>query len=753
MPTMKLANALTPFRLCLLSSVALTGCPGDDVPTVTGGDTDATGGTSSATEPSTVSDTTPVTTNAMTSGVDTGTDGSTGADESTGGRDSTGGTPTCGDGVVDDGEDCDDAGESATCNDDCTAAACGDGVTNAAAGEACDDAGRSATCNADCTSAGCGDGVVNAAAGETCDDGGESAACNDDCTAASCGDGVVNATAGETCDDGGETAACNVDCTAAACGDGIFNATSGEECDDAGRSAACNVDCTNASCGDGVTNMTAGEACDDAGESAVCNSDCSVASCGDGVTNVSAGEACDDAGESLMCDVDCTAAACGDGLINGTAGEACDDAGESAVCNADCSVAACGDGITNGTAGEACDDGGESAACNIDCTPAMCGDGILNVTAGETCDDGGTGTECLPGCVPCPQPTLFEEDFSDNSAGWTLGAEWQIGPAVASPSPGACGNGDPGSDHTPTADNGLAGVVIGGNAGTALHPFYYLTSPVIDGTGAETLNLWRWLNSDYTPFMQNNIEVWDGAAWQVVWQSGPFPNIEDAAWTEQTYDISAYANPAMQVRIGFNIDSGGVYTCSGWNVDDITITGAPNCAPSGCSGGSNLISTSPSNDMVLCDDPTDTTCEEDFETLCPVGWGLCTQPQLTNRNTGWNQPVGGGASAALGEIMCRGGGGAGHYSVGPYDGITNLQDDAPLNCGYGSSRAACPSGFGCNETTARALCCAPTPTCGNGVVDSIEEQCDDANADESDDCLNSCVWRVPTAHGLDGAGC
>lgn len=209
----------------------------------------------------------------------------------------------------------------------------------------------------------------------------------------------------------------------------------------------------------------------------------------------------------------------------------------------------------------------------MDCTPALCGDGVENGAAGELCDDGNTGTACLAGCLPCPSGLLFSEDFSDNLAGWTLGNEWAIGSAVASASPGSCGNGDPGSDHTPTGDNGVAGVVIGGNAGTSLHDFYYLTSPPFDGFGAEQLELWRWLNSDYTPYMQNRIQVWDGLAWQTVWETGGAPGIGDAAWTQVTYDISAYRNGAMQIRIGFNINSGGVYTCSQWNVDDIAVTG------------------------------------------------------------------------------------------------------------------------------------------------------------------------------------
>jgi hypothetical protein len=58
--------------------------------------------------------------------------------------------PSCGDGVVQAGEDCDTGGESATCNEDCTTAMCGDGVINAAAGEQCDAINESLSCTTDC---------------------------------------------------------------------------------------------------------------------------------------------------------------------------------------------------------------------------------------------------------------------------------------------------------------------------------------------------------------------------------------------------------------------------------------------------------------------------------------------------------------------------------------------------------------------------------------------------------------------------
>jgi hypothetical protein len=186
-------------------------------------------------------------------------------------------SPTCGNGSIEDGEACDDAGESATCNVDCSIADCGDGVLNATAGETCDDAGESATCDIDCSVAACGDGVINVAASEGCDDSGETIVCNIDCTVAACGDGVLNVSAGETCDLGGNAATCDADCTAVSCGDGTFNPAAGEACDDAGETATCDADCSTVQCGDGTINEAAGEQCEGG---AGCGADCLFVGCG-----------------------------------------------------------------------------------------------------------------------------------------------------------------------------------------------------------------------------------------------------------------------------------------------------------------------------------------------------------------------------------------------------------------------------------------------------------------------------------------
>jgi subtilisin family serine protease/Ca2+-binding RTX toxin-like protein len=170
--------------------------------------------------------------------------------------------------------------------------------------------------------------------------------------------------------------------------------------------------------------------------------------------------------------------------------------------------------------------------------------------------------------------TYFSDDFANNTKGWTLGTEWQIGAAKTSTGH-AYGNPDPGTDNTPTADNGVAGVVIGGNASTALHGFYYLTSPIINTTTATTLffEYARWLNSDYTPYMQNTVDIFNGSSWVNLSSTGASPGITDNAWTPQQFDISAHKSASTQVRFGFNVGSGGAFTVSSWNVDDVKIYG------------------------------------------------------------------------------------------------------------------------------------------------------------------------------------
>ncbi|MGB1278134.1 MAG: DUF4215 domain-containing protein, partial [Nannocystaceae bacterium] len=145
----------------------------------------------------------------------------------------------CGNGVVDDGEECDDGNalNDDACLDDCTPASCGDGYLFDGA-EECDDGNMDPhdDCLNDCTQNKCGDGIIHDGV-ELCDDANalNTDHCLNNCTVATCGDSFVN-TETEKCDDGvnnGQYGSCSSDCTATmpACGDGTIDDMWGENCD------------------------------------------------------------------------------------------------------------------------------------------------------------------------------------------------------------------------------------------------------------------------------------------------------------------------------------------------------------------------------------------------------------------------------------------------------------------------------------------------------------------------------------------
>ncbi len=254
----------------------------------------------------------------------------------------------------------------------------------------------------------CGDGVIQE--GEACDDGDEDEenGCNTVCELNRCGDGVLHQGV-EECDDGNENNNddCLATCQLASCGDGYLWEEM-EECDDGDEDDQdrCLVGCVLASCGDGV--LWAGvEGCDDGNniDDDGCSNACTSPSCGDGVIQAPQ-ETCDEADDNgsecdygemscLVCTEACQSMMalgeyCGDGIINGP--ESC-DRGEGEIEQCPYGQAAC----------EVCDD-----QCQLrDIAGGFCGDNIIN--GQEECD-GQEGCEetCVlsadaPTCVPyCP---------------------------------------------------------------------------------------------------------------------------------------------------------------------------------------------------------------------------------------------------------------------------------------------------------------------------------------------------------------
>ncbi len=221
----------------------------------------------------------------------------------------------------------------------------------------------------------CGNGAVET--GEECDDGNRNPLdeCGNDCRPPRCGDGIVHKE--EECDDGNTDAAdsCTNDCRLPRCGDGVIQRT--EQCDDAGKNSdtegdACRTNCTTHRCGDGTADSDeecdAGRANSDSDRDA-CRMDCVLAFCGDGV--IDSNEQCDDANDSDtdQCTNACKRATCGDGAVQ--TGEECDWGSRNSdvdpnACRSACHLPRCGDHVAD--TGEQCD---STPGCTPDCKMAM----------------------------------------------------------------------------------------------------------------------------------------------------------------------------------------------------------------------------------------------------------------------------------------------------------------------------------------------------------------------------------------------
>ncbi len=341
-----------------------------------------------------------------------------------------------------------------------------------------------------------------------------------------CADGVI---------DQDET---DVDCGGLICGD----------CQD-GQICLVNDDCASLNCQAGVCAMP--ECLQDA-DCAMMNDACNAGFCDLNVLKCAKqampdGVQCDDANLCTDGDV-CTAGVCGGA-------------------DKDCSAlnTTCGTGACNAMSG-------------------MCETQPDAKKDGVACDDGKActaNTTCLNGACGDPNDNgyVFYEPFANNMAGWMLAQGWEIKPAAVSPA-GCCGA-DPATDHTPSMDNGVAGQFVGGlvtSANTTQGQFNCITSPVVNTAAMPSvwLTFWRHAHLDYTNFVVNRTEVYNGNMW-VLLEQGYANTLNDANWTQKTFDITAHKNAMMQVRICHQRNS-GAFSHAGWNLDDVTI--APlTCTP------------------------------------------------------------------------------------------------------------------------------------------------------------------------------
>jgi hypothetical protein len=478
------------------------------------------------------------------------------------------------------------------------------------------------------------------------------------------------------------------------------------------------------------------------------------ANCGTCGRTCAAGEVCVAGGCVLSCPTGQTACSgtCRDTQTDrahcGACGMAC-AAGQ--VCSAGACVTSCGAGLTNcgGTCRDTQTDRAHCGACNAACP------------GGQVCTSGACvpscpaqQTLCSSACVPtnidptncgmcgvsCPTRVNAAPVCAAGTCGYLCAAGFadcdlqagngcEVRPATDANHCGRCGNACPvRANATATCSGGACGSVC--NTG-----FGDCNSNPADGCEVDTRASPSHCGAcnNACPARANATATCTGSACGFTCNAG-FADCNN--------------NPADGCEVNTQTSATNCGAC-GASCSGTCTAGA--CQITGeCRGGSNLLSRSPGGSVIVCDHPSDSVCEENFETLCPVGWSLCSRTQFLNRNAGWSYVPG---QRVLGTIHCRNGAGAGHFTFGWSGGSNAMSFAEPMNCAFGSSRNTCTATYGCNEQSAFAMCCAPTPTCGNGMVDSPEELCDDGNQSNDDACLNNCTWRAPAANGVGGTSC
>lgn len=185
--------------------------------------------------------------------------------------------------------------------------------------------------------------------------------------------------------------------------------------------------------------------------------------------------------------------------------------------------------------------------------------------------------------------TAFTDNFDPTpKAGWTTGwsslgstgtqgNSWTHGKPKGGKGSSTSTNADPLIDHSPNIENYVYGQGLGSGTGDGVGGNYdnsleWLRSPAINCTGLRNtvLSFWRYCNLE-TNYDEGYVKISNnGTTWYDLGEP-LYPT--DNGWTQRIINISQYADNKATVYIRWESQSDGATTYSGWNIDDITVTG------------------------------------------------------------------------------------------------------------------------------------------------------------------------------------
>lgn len=179
--------------------------------------------------------------------------------------------------------------------------------------------------------------------------------------------------------------------------------------------------------------------------------------------------------------------------------------------------------------------------------------------------------EFAPACI-----VVFDFPL-DSDPGWARSGQWEFGVPTGQRC-GAWGNSDPTGGHT---GSNVFGVNLNGCYDPAAGPLYSLLAGPFDLSiyGDVELRFWRWLNADWREYVRSSVEVsTDAVTWDTLWEHLAHGGIIDLDWTLCTYRVpQAHCQPTVYIRWSYQVVRPLAYSYTGWNIDDIQLTGCLGC--------------------------------------------------------------------------------------------------------------------------------------------------------------------------------
>ena len=182
--------------------------------------------------------------------------------------------------------------------------------------------------------------------------------------------------------------------------------------------------------------------------------------------------------------------------------------------------------------------------------------------------------------------TLYDFPF-DTDPGWSTLGGWAFGQPTGG---GGQSYGNPDPTSGATGPNVYGYELTGDYPNNLTERYLYSTPLDFSGLEGATLEFQRWLNVETSTY--DHAKVWislNGTSQLPVWENGG--EITDSSWVDVSYDISSLADGQPNVILGWTMGTtDGSWEYSGWNIDDVRITGIGAFTPygDGCVGSGGL---------------------------------------------------------------------------------------------------------------------------------------------------------------------